>query len=700
MTPDRSSPIWLREANGWLTNRAAWPERLGNIAFLLIAAFLVLLSLQWLSIGASVLVWTLYIFVLGVCSWMGWIKLLGPVLFYDMVRTSRRNRYFIMRMLYAGFLFFILTYMVMIGWLMQDQMRDMADQGFRQRQNAVLAETFFMVFMLVQLTLVVLLTPAYVAGAIADEKDRKTIEFMLATDLRNREIVLSKFFSRLANMALLLLTGLPILSILQFIGGVDPELMLAGFIAIALTMLGIGGISILFSTLFKKPRDAISLTYLLMIAYAALATTGWVLQQMPGGWLMIPLWFGDDPPTISSTIGILNAGNPLVASFEIGQAIGGRGGGLARALPGVLERYAWFHLSLAVVCVTWSIVRLRSIALKQTVAGETVKQRWWQRLRPPVSDWPMLWKEIFVESRTKLNWLIWIAVFVLVLLTLGSGLFVLGVHIYAEVELGIGRFWERLGDSMNIWFRIAGTFVACLMLLMTGVRASTSITSERERNTFDALVASPLTADGMLFAKLLGNITGMKLGWIWFASLVVLALFTGGLHPASVPIIFAGCFVYAVFMTMLGLMFSVYCSSSLQAATFTVLTTILLGGGHWIVTSCFCMPLFGALMALISLKFQMPHEVEEMLAEAGFYFIKFQAGVTPPFVFPWCSFSYRQIEEEMRFANRNDRHFWELVAFSVLGLFLWGAASVLLWFLVLVRKFRRVMRRIELDDVP
>ena len=70
------------------------------------------------------------------------------------------------------------------------------------RETAVLAETFFGTFMIVQLILIVLLTPAYVAGAIAEEKDRKTMEFLLATDLRNREIVLSKLLSRLANLSL------------------------------------------------------------------------------------------------------------------------------------------------------------------------------------------------------------------------------------------------------------------------------------------------------------------------------------------------------------------------------------------------------------------------------------------------------------------------------------------------------------------
>src|SRR5207302_11017958 len=90
--------------------------------------------------------------------------------------------------------------------------------------------TFFSSFTVVQLIAVFLLTPSYVAGSIAEEKERKTLEFLLATDLRNREIVLSKFSSRLCNMLLFILTGLPILSALQFMGGVDPDLVVASFV--------------------------------------------------------------------------------------------------------------------------------------------------------------------------------------------------------------------------------------------------------------------------------------------------------------------------------------------------------------------------------------------------------------------------------------------------------------------------------------
>jgi ABC-type transport system involved in multi-copper enzyme maturation permease subunit len=687
------------ETRDWLTNRSALPERLIGLTFFASAATLVWLTLRIGSFWPAVIIWGLFFGALVVCTRQGWLKLLGPVLVYDMIRTARRNRYFILRMLYAGFLFFILAYMLIIAYVMEQAFMGPGGgrEGLGTRHYALLAETFFMVFMLVQLTLVVLLTPAYVAGAIAEEKDRKTMEFMLATDLRDREIVLSKLLSRLANMSLLLLTGLPILSILQFIGGVDPQLMVAGFAAIALSMLGIGSLSILLSTLFKKPRDAISLTYLMLIAYGALATFLLSIAMTPLG--SQALWFGDDPPAFIPTIGdisqVFNAGNPLAAIFVLGNAIGGRGGAnLATVLPDVLERYAWFHLSVTAVCITWSILRLRAIALKQSVGGTAAKLRWWQRLRPAVGEWPMLWKELHIEGGTRLNWLVWIGVIILILLTLGTGLFIVGAVIYDFMKFGFRDFWQQMGEAMNVWFRIAGTFVACVLLLRTSVRAATSITSERERDTFDALVTTPMSAEQMLFAKFVGNLTGMWLGWAWFGSMLLLAVCTGGLHPLMLPILIGGCVVYSVVLTMVGLAFSMYCKSSLQASILSVLATLVLGGAHWIITGCFCMPAFAALVGLLQWQFNPGHELIDMLAEIGFYFIKFQAGVTPPFVFAYNSFSWRQLGDERMFMNR---HSWELVGFSVLGLFLWAGAAALLWFFLLVPKFRSITRRIELE---
>ena len=57
--------------------------------------------------------------------------------------------------------------------------------------------------------------------------------------------------------------------------------------------------------------------------------------------------------------------------------------------------------------------------------------------------------------------------------------------------------------------------------------------------------------------------------------------------------------------------------------------------------------------------------------------MKFQAGMTPPFVLAWCSPAL-----DDRMAERQE--FWELVGMSMVGLFLWMSFCAVLWFGVLV----------------
>ena len=40
----------------------------------------------------------------------GWVKLLGPVFFYDAIRSARRGRYFLVRTLYTGLILGLLCW--------------------------------------------------------------------------------------------------------------------------------------------------------------------------------------------------------------------------------------------------------------------------------------------------------------------------------------------------------------------------------------------------------------------------------------------------------------------------------------------------------------------------------------------------------------------------------------------------------------
>src|SRR5262245_65542953 len=99
-----------------------------------------------------------------------------------MVPSSLRTRYFFL----LGFYSLVLLLVLFFVWM------NVSSHNLAPREQASrLAMDYFEIFTVVQLIAVILLTPAYVAGAISEEKDRKTLELLMATDLRNREIVLS-----------------------------------------------------------------------------------------------------------------------------------------------------------------------------------------------------------------------------------------------------------------------------------------------------------------------------------------------------------------------------------------------------------------------------------------------------------------------------------------------------------------------------
>lgn len=665
----RSPVSWFKSAVGWSTSRQSWLER-ASLAGIVLAGILAVLFGSRLPAFQQVLLWGV---IVGVALFLlrgGWLQLFGPVLVYDMIRAARRSRYFFLRGLYALFLLFILVSVYLSVSIMG---------GDEIRRATRLAEGYFETFIVVQLILVVILTPAYVAGSISEEKDRKTLEFILATDLRNNEIVLSKFGARLANLSLLLLTGLPILGLLQFLGGVDPNLVVSGFFATGLTMCGIAGVSILNSVYFKKPRDAIGVTYLMVLAYHILGTTLYSFLQDPTlvGELSFPIWFGG-APTMYDALTWVNAGNPIVAVFEVTRvvAIGMMGGtrvGIDTVLPGILGRYAIFHGVLTAFCLLVAIVRLRRVALRQAY-GVARKTRARHRGRAPVGDLPMLWKEVSVERGTRFNWVAAIILAMLFLFSMSFGVGGIIYHYFVDFAVGFdqSRWFSR---EMNAWVRVAGASVAYLTMLGVAVRASTTIGNERDRQTLDSLLTTPLSSGAILGGKFLGAILSMRLAWVWLGLIWGLGVLTGGLHIFAVPLLVGAWYVYASFFSMVGLWFSMVAKTTMRATVYTMLVSIGLTFGHWLVWMC-CMPLF---------------VFSQGGGEGLKYIAEFQFGMTPPFVIGMLSFHGETFSREFGIQDE----MVEMVSFCIVGLFIWGVAAVLLWSVALVPRFHKFCGRGE-----
>ena len=110
--------------------------------------------------------------------------MLGPVFAAEMVTSMRRSRYFFLRILYA------LILLVTIG-ICYSSIADRFPQP-TIAQAAYVATSILVGFIWLQLAMILVVAPGLAAGTIAVERQRRTIEYLFATDLSNREIVRMK----------------------------------------------------------------------------------------------------------------------------------------------------------------------------------------------------------------------------------------------------------------------------------------------------------------------------------------------------------------------------------------------------------------------------------------------------------------------------------------------------------------------------
>ena len=140
---------------------------------------------------------------------------LGPVLRYELITTARRGRYYLVRVVYGTALLFLL-------WAHFQRWEFEHPDGATPEKVHQFAETTFIAFAQTQFTALLFLLPALVAGVIADEHQRKTLHYLLASRLSSGEIVLGKLGARLLHVGAFVALGLPVVSLLALYGGLDP----------------------------------------------------------------------------------------------------------------------------------------------------------------------------------------------------------------------------------------------------------------------------------------------------------------------------------------------------------------------------------------------------------------------------------------------------------------------------------------------
>lgn len=119
----------------------------------------------------------------------------------------------------------------------------------------------FIVLTYIQLGLVLFITPGLTAGTISSEREKQTLTILLTTAQKSWQIIFGKLASSLSFLVLMLISGLPIYSLVFLFGGVSPLQLVQIFLFFLLTVLAIGSLGVMFSTITKKTIVSMIATY-------------------------------------------------------------------------------------------------------------------------------------------------------------------------------------------------------------------------------------------------------------------------------------------------------------------------------------------------------------------------------------------------------------------------------------------------------
>lgn len=506
------------------------------------------------------------------------VDLFGPILIWEMTRVSRRERYFILRMLYALLLFLMLwsSYQSLLGGG-----NFFANNLSPVKRMSYFANSFFASFGMIQLAAVLFLTPAYVASSIVIEKERRTIEYLFASTLTNFEIVVGKWLARVLNVAMLVLAGVPILGFAAFFGGISTDrIALLAIISLA-SLLSAGSVAILVSVYGRGTRQTLSQTYLFILLL-----------------LLAPLFvtaMGEAIPAVSETLGVrppleipylveieefLYSCEPFVAFQRLTSVTSTGDAVLGTAiLVGV-------HLAIAGLCLGWSIARLRA-AYRVEVGGAVKARRTmpWNRPRraSPVRDNPMAWKEWNFGARGRRTLSLWI----------GRIILFLSIY-YAVLHMLYLKFLDPRNfsaDMVNVYARFMSTLSLGAVLILIATRAATSIAGERDKDSWVTLLSTPLTPREIIGGKLLGAMQPLYYWALLSAPAWLLAVYLDGVSLAALPVVAVVILVYALFVAALGLYLSLRRSTTGSALAFTFGICIFLGGFGQSLLGLFFVPL-------------------------------------------------------------------------------------------------------------
>lgn len=376
-------------------------------------------------------------------------------------------------------------------------------------ESAKKATQVFLVVSVAQLALMSFIAPIFCAGAITQEKDSNTFSILLTTPLSTAQIVLGSLFSRIYFIWALLLSGLPIFCITMIFGGVTQAEVFQSFGLSACTALLTGSIAITISFLKVGTRRTIFYffvgiaVYLLLIGAIGQSTYGQLAEAKPGdvafglGTGLKMSWLAPIHPFLALLV--VTGQTPAPPLSDVMRY----GWPWARLLA--YPEYGYMILttlaSIAMVLFSMVMVRRGEQEGEPTLVGRVSKPFRVATIgepppRKPRRVWsnPIAWREAATRGSASGGPMVRWAIFVI-----GAAAALLLLTAYHA------SWWPALTtNTVASWLTVVAWVELLVVLLIVTTTAASTLTRERESQTMEILLTTPLTSKYVMAGMLQG----------------------------------------------------------------------------------------------------------------------------------------------------------------------------------------------------
>jgi len=375
---------------------------------------------------------------------------LGAVYEREVLVAPRTRGLYVARAVYAGTLLGI----VATCWLVVTGTQAITTVG----DTARFGGTLMRILGPLQLVLAMLAAALTSVVAVGVEKDRRTLELLLVSRLDDAQLVLGKLAGSLLRVALLLLAAVPIFALAGAFGGVTAAQIGRMFLVTAASTAAVA--SVANATAFWRDTT-----------FQALAITAFALVVwLAAGEAIAAAW----GPAAAACV------SPARSLFAALAPDGGR------TLPAFLAACC----GLIVVASSWAVLRVRrwNTVVQMRPQSELGTAATTSR-RPSRRVWanPVLWREICTRAHGRAMMVVRVAWLILFAAA------VAGVAVQARAARP-----DRLAVALAVVPMVLASLLAVTAL------AVTSITTERDRGTFDLLLVSDLEPSEFVWGKILG----------------------------------------------------------------------------------------------------------------------------------------------------------------------------------------------------